>query len=448
MKSISFLLHYIFMSLVSYVKDAVNNSRGLIGVTAPTPLPIPSRKIAYDTNLRIKGVRPSIYTDINVRGKYDAETKKMTSGIVISIDGIKEMKGATSGVMTLALPHIQRGRHGRQIITGSEERTRTKHADVHFNNWAHASAVTNDGRDFVMQEYLDLVGKEQGMHETWQGDQLDLEFHQAAVEQFCENLRYSDTQAACTPNLNPNIFIAGLPYDGNHPVYSTNPATYTQRVATAVWNSGGGSFNPLASQTWSIATIMNLRSFCIKRGILPLPIPGLPGGKGWVVSISEEDHAFLVDPFWNNRNPGAIFRVRNFNGKDIVEWRDEIGYIGPFLFVEDQRLATLLFTGTSEGAFGIQTGYMWHGDTDLRNKDNPHYRNACVVHGNGAFYRWEPIKAHYAYTKEDYEMWKGVCSKGVRGVGQIIHNQATPAAGTHEQFTSALCLTARPSYSY
>ena len=436
------------MSVAFFVKKLVNDNRGLIGVTANAPLPTPSRKVGYDTMLRIKGVRPSIYTDINVQGRYDAETKKMSNGIVISIDSVKEMKGATSGVITLALPHRQGGTYGRNVITGGEETTRTKHAEVHFNNWAHASSVTNDGRDFVMQEYLDLVGKEQGMHETWQGDELDLNIHQALVEQFGESLRYSDTQAACTPNLNPNIFIAGQPYDSGHPVYSTNAATYTQRVATAVWNSGNQSFSPIASQTWSIATIMNLRSFCIARGILPLPIPGIPGGKGWVVSISEEDRAFLVDPFWNQRNPGAIFNQRNFNGKDIVQWRDEIGYIGPFLFVEDQRLATLLFTGSSEGSFGIQTGYMWHGDTDRRNKDERNYRNCCVVHGNQSIYKWEPIKAHYAYTKEDYEMWKGVCSKGVRGIGQIIYNQATPASGTHEQFTSALCLTARPSYAY
>lgn len=448
MKSISFIMQYLIFALIGSVKSMISNQSGLIGVVAPTPLPAASRKIGFDTGLQVKSVRPSIYTDINVRGRYNPETKTMTSGIVISVDKISEMKGATSGVLTMMLPHRAAGTYGRTQITGTEEQTNTKTAQVHFNNWAHASTVANDGRDLLMQEYLDLIGKEEGQHQVWGGDEIDLNFHQALVEQFGESLYYTDTQSSCIPNLNPNIFIAGLGYNGAHPVYSTDPATYTQRVMNAIWASGGNSFDPIAAQTWSMATINNLRNFCIARGILPLPIPGIPGGKGWVVTISEQDRAYMTDPFWNGKNPGAIFKQRNFNGKDVIEWRDEIGYIGPFLFVEDQRLATILPTGSSVGAFGCTTGYMWHGDTDMRNKDNQHYRNCCGVHGMGTFYKWEPIKAHYANVKEDYEQWKGICSKGVRGIGQLIFDQATPGAGTHEQFSSALCLTANPDYTY
>src|SRR4030042_551063 len=157
MRSLSFIMQYVFVALMACVK-AMTNEDGLIGVTAPTPLATESRKIGYDTNLRIKGVKPSIYTDINVRGRYDPETKKMSSGIIIDIGGVKEMNGATSGTITLLLPHRDPGVYGRDQITGTEEQSRTKTANVHFNNWAHASSVTNDGRDFVMQDYLDLEG--------------------------------------------------------------------------------------------------------------------------------------------------------------------------------------------------------------------------------------------------------------------------------------------------
>jgi hypothetical protein len=221
-----------------------------------------------------------------------------------------------------------------------------------------------------------------------------------------------------------------------------------QRVAAKVWESGNDSFDPIAAQTWSMATINNLKNFCIAKDIAPLPIPGVPGGMGWVVSISEQDHAYMTDPFWNSKNPGAMFMQRSSMAKDVITWTGEVGFIGPFVFVVDLRLATILFTGSSEGAFGATTGYMWHGNTDSRNKTNTHTRNACVVHGLGAFYRWEPIKSHFANIKEDYEQYKGICSKGVRGVGQLVFDQATPGSGTHEQHSSALCLTAMPEYVY
>jgi hypothetical protein len=448
MKSISFIMQFFFLAFVDYVKSAVSNSRGLIGVNSPNALPTASQKIAFDTELRIKSVNPSIYTDINSRGRYDPESRKMAPGIVINIDKVTEMTGAKSGTITMLMPFDDPGVFGRNQIVGNEEQYRTKTAKVYRNNWAKPSTVPNDGVDLLDQEYLDLVGKNMDLHAVWGGEEVDLEFHQALVEQHGETLYYSDTQATCVPHLNPNIFIAGLGYNGSHPVYSTTPATYTQRVANAVWAAGNNSFDPLAKMTWSMATINNLKNFCIARGILPLPIPGVPGGMGWVVSISEQDHSYMTDPFWNAKNPGAMFMQRSQTAKDVITWTGEVGYIGPFVFVVDLRLATMLFTGSSEGSFGITTGYMWHGNRDLRNRDNTHVRNCCIVHGMGALYRWEPIKPHYANIKEDYEMYKGICSKGVRGVGQLVFDQASPTAGTHEQYASAICLTANPEYTY
>jgi hypothetical protein len=445
-KLISFMMHFIFAALASGVK-LVSNNKGLIGVTSPSALPTASQKVAYNSELRIKSVRPSIYTDINSRGNYIKESKKLTPGIVINLDKVSEMTGAKSGVITMLMPYGDPGVFGRNQIVGNEEESHTKTANVYRNNWAKPTTVPNDGVDLLDQEYLDLVGKNSDMHAVWGGEEIDLEFHQAALEQHSEPLYYSDTQATCVPHLNPNIFIAGLGYNGDHPVYSTNAATYAQRVAAAIYASGNNSFTPVASQTWSMATINNLKNFCIARGITPLPIPGVPGNMGWVVSISEQDHAYMTDPFWNAKNPGAMFMQRSAIAKDVITWTGEVGYIGPFVFVVDLRLATILPTGSSE-PFGITTGYMWHGNTDNRNKDNPHTRNACVVHGMGAFYRWEPIKPHFANIKEDYDTYKGICSKGVRGIGQLVFDQATPAAGSHEQYSSALCLTAMPEYTY
>ena len=114
------------------------------------------------------------------------------------------------------------------------------------------------------------------------------------------------------------------------------------------------------------------------------------------------------------------------------------------LIVVDNRAATVTPSGTSEGSYGMSSGYMWHGDTDRRNRDNPHTRDVAVLHGMGAVWKWYPKKIKFHNEMKDYEMVKGICSSCVRGIGSLIYDQQVPIAGSHEQFSSMAILCGMP----
>jgi hypothetical protein len=368
----------------------------------------------------------------------------MSNGIYIVISDAT-LSDSSAATVTMKLHLRAPGVMGNAIAIGAEELPTTKAARVFRNNCRKVVATPKYGVRKLDQDYLKLYKQHVDDLGPWNKDEEDLEIHQGLVEQVGETLRWGDTAPVCVPNWNANIFVAGLPFNGAHPVYSTNPAIYTQRIATSVLASGGGSFAPIVNQTLNMPNLSNLSNMAVARRIARLSIPGLPGGKGYILTISELDAVYLGDPVWSARNLGSQYIQFNALNEKVQNWTGVLGAYKDMLIVVDMRLATILFAG-SNTPYSMTAGYMWHGDTDLRNRTDPMTRNCCILHGQAPLYKWYPEKIHFINQLDDYGAIEGVGTACVRGIGHMMYDQQVPVAGSHEQFGSIMCLTAMPDY--
>lgn len=413
-----------------------------IGVNTPTALPAQSQKLGFDSELRMKSLLKSIYTDL--QGHYNAETKKMSNGIYMQISDAA-LSDSHTATITMKLHLRAAGVMGNAVAIGNEELPTTKAGTIYRNNCRKVVATPGYGVRKLDADYLGLYKQHVDDLGTWNRDEEDLEIHQALLEQFGETLLWGDTAGACVPNWNHNIFIAGLALNGGHPVYSTNVATYTARIVAAMVASGGGSLNPIPTQTMNQPNLSNLSNMAIARRIARLSIPGLPNNKGYILTISELQAMYLGDPVWSARNLGALYTQFNDLSEKVQGWTGAIGAYKDMLIVVDDRAATVLPTGSS-APYSLASGYMWHGDTDLRQRTNNHARDVAVLHGLGAVWKWYPEKIHFIEQLDDYGAIKGVGTGCVRGIGSLSYDQQTPAAGSHEQYSSIVAFFTMPDY--
>lgn len=414
-----------------------------IGVNSPVILPRNSQKLGYDKELRMKSLLESIYTD--QKGMYSSEKKTIPSAIYMEVDSaaLSQTKEAT---ITMLLKLRGAGQLGNTVAIGQEELPTTKTAKIYHNNVRKVVAEPGYGERAIEADYLKLYPQHINNLGDWNKDEEDLEIHQGLLETWGESLRHGDTQATCVPHWNANMFIGGLGLNGGHPVFSTNLATYTNRIVAAILASGGGSLNPIVGQTINQPNLSNLSNMALARRISQLDIPGLPSGKGWVLTISELQATYLGDPAWTTRNMGELFVRQSALNEKLMTWRGAIGAWKNILICVDDRAATVL-PGGSNAPYSLTAGYMWHGDTDLRNRDNPLVRDVAVLHGRGAVWKWMPQKQHMIDQLDDYGAIKGVGTACVRGIGgSLLYDQQTPGVGTHEQYSSIVALFGLPDY--
>lgn len=437
-----FSIKYFFSFLFSIVK-MLGNEIGGIGVNAPYSLPAQSQKAGYDSELRMKSVLASIYTDL--KGLYNTEKKTMSAGIYMEISEAT-LKDAHTGTITMMYKLRQPGVMGNAGAIGQEELPETKAGTVYRNNCRKVTVNPEYGVRKLDTDYLDLRKKNVDNLGDWNKDEEDLEIHQALVEQFGETLRYGDTATTCVPIWNHNTFVAGLDRDQNQPVYSSNSAVYSGRIVNAFLSSGNGSLAPIPTQTWNQPNLSRLSNFALRRRIGTIPIPGVVGGKGYVLTMSEYGSMYLGDPVWSARNLGSLYIAKAALPEKVQNWTGVQGAYKDILLVQDVRLATVLPSGTSE-PYSMVAGYMWHGDTDLRHYDHPDTVRECnILHGMGAVWKWYPEKIHFIEQLDDYGAIKGIGTACVRGIGSLAFDQQVPVAGSHEQFSSILAFTTVPDY--
>jgi len=436
------LINVIFVSFCSFCANLMAQQAGVVGVASPQTLPAQSQKLGFDSELRMKSLLQSIYTDL--KGLYNAEDKKIPGKIYMEIENTA-LSDSHVATITMKLRLRLPGTLGNDIAIGQEELPVTKAGTIYRNNCRKVVSTPGYGVRKLDSDYLGLYKQHINDLADWNKEEEDLEIHQALLETFGETLLNGDTAATCIPNWNANIFIAGLPLNGGHPVYSSNVATYTSNIVQAILTSGGGALAPIPTQTLNQPNLSNLSNFALAKRITPIAIPGAPGGKGYVLSISEIDAAYLGDPVWSARNLGSLWTASNKLDDKVQNWTGALGMYKDLLLVVDPRLATVLPFGSS-APYALVSGYMWHGDTDRRNRSSVHTRNACVLHGAGAVWKWYPEKLRFIEQLDDYAAIKGIGTECVRGIGSLIFDQQTPGAGTQEQFSSIVCLTSMPDY--
>ena len=413
---------------------------GPIGVQVPAPLATQSRRVAYDKELRMKSSLESIYTTL--KGQYNTEKKTIPNGIYMTISD-KALSDSWRARITMKYPLREGGVFGDDFAVGHEEQAETKACEIYRNNCRKVVAVPGYGTTKLDADYLGLFEKHVDDLSVWNKDQEDYEIHQALLETYGETLRYGDTQAVCTPNWNPNVFIAGQQAYGTLPQdYSPVANTYTANIISAITALGAGGPTILDQLALS-----NISNYALKKRLDRLDIPGIPGGKGYVLTISELQAMYMGDPAWAAKNLGNLFISKTSLNEKVMNWPGVIGAYKDLLIVVDVRAATLKRPGNGNT---LVAGYVKPGDNDDRGRGAATTYDIAVVHGKGALWKWEPEPLYSIEQLDDYGKIKGVGTACVRGIGIPIYRpdigaaQASASASI-EQLSSAVVICGMPT---
>lgn len=408
-----------------------------VGVTIPDRLPANSRKLAWDSKLRVAARYHSIYT--NMVGEYSSDTKTLPNAMTVTVTE----KNSWSYTMTMVLPLQEEGTHTGYLI-GNEEQLRTVTAKCYREDCRHAVPTQTEGAEFLETDYYRLYPMAQPLLGNWNKDREDLEFHQASQEQWGETLYHNSTETVCVPNFNRNTFIPGLELREAAPTYSSNPAVYANNIVAKMEQAGGGSLVATASQIPNTVNLTNFQHFLIKRKVEQLAIPGMPGGMGWFLVVGDVMAGYMKETSWSSNNLGRLWKDTTSMNDKLMKFYGVIGTYGKFLVVEDVRQCTALPGGSAE-PYSLTTGYMWPGDNDQRNLDEPLVRDCVQAYGKGAFFKWEPQPLRYTNQEDDYERFKGIGSTVVRGIGGILWDQESPTATSARNYGSAVMYCGFPN---
>jgi len=411
-----------------------------VGVLTPNILDSNSQIKGYDKKLRMKSLVDDIYNDLG--GLYNTETKTIPNAIYMEVD---IMSGSNNVNITMKKPLSGAGVFGNTVAIGNEERPVTKTMTIYRNNCRKVVTTPGYGVRKLDAEAYKLYEQHIDDLATWNKEEEGLEIRQAFVQRFGETLIYGDTASLCARNFNPNIFVSGLPLSTASPTYSSNLATYTTNIVNKITAAGGGSILPTVGQTLNQPNLSNISNFALARRITPLKIPGLPGGKGFVLTISELQAVYLGDPAWSARNLGDLYvKVASLPEK-VQQWTGVLGAYKDLLLVVDPRQPTLYPTGSS-APHGLSAGYLWPGDIDYRYRDDRDVCDTAFLHGRGSLIKWNAEKLHHITQTDDYGAVIGHGTACVRGIQDPLYDQQTPNMGSWEKFNNVLVLCRLPDY--
>lgn len=413
-----------------------------VGVLGPQQLAANSRIRGYDKELRMKEKLDDIYEVSS--GIYSTDKKKIPNAIRMNVDAKAEAE-SNNVTITMMLRLGGMGVYDPNSAIGQEARPVTKTLTIYRNIVRKVVTTPGYGPD-------DLDAKPYGLYEKWV-DQLavwnkehhGLSIRQAVLEQFGESLVHGRTLGNSPRNWSPNLLVAGLGRLNMQVAYDANRAIFTTDIVNRIVTSGGGSLNPLVTQTLNMPNLSNAHNLAIENRIETFKIAGLPGGDGWVFTMSELQATYLGDPVWSARNLGSQYVAKAALPEKTMNWPGVIGTYKKFLLVEDPMQPTLIVSGSSE-PWGLTAGYMLPGDDDDRERDDPNTRDTAFILGKAAIVDWVAMKLRFIRQSDDYEMIDGRGTAKVEGIRQPIYDQQIPGLGSHEQFSSMVMVLGLPDY--
>ena len=413
-----------------------------IGVVAPTALPAQSMITGYDKKLRMKSLLQDIYGKLE--GLYNTEKKSIPNAIYMQV-AEEAISDSTTAVITMKKPLSSAAVYGNAIAIGNEELPVTKALTIYRNNLRKVVSTPGYGVRALDAAAYKLYEQHIDDLSTWNQEQEGLEIRQAFLQRYGQTLVNGDTAATCVRNWNPNIFVCGLALRSASPTYSSNVATYTTNIVTTITRAGGGSIIPTVGQTLNQPNLSNISNFAMARRISTMDIPGLPGGKGYVLTISELQATYLGDPAWTARNLGDLYKHVTSLPEKVQNWPGVLGAYKDLLLVVDPRQPTLNPTG-STSPFGLSAGYLWPGDVDLRYRDDRDVCDTAYLHGRGSIVKWVAEKLHHIQQTDDYGAVVGHGTACVRGIQLPVYDQQVPNMGSWEYFSGVLVLCRIPDY--
>jgi len=394
----------------------------------------------FDRRLRRRAVLADPY--VNKKGLFVNNQKGIPNGMYMEVADVA-LTGANTATVTMKLPLTGLPVVGNTRLTGTEEAPSTKAGVLYRNNYGKTVRTEKYGVRYVDQEAYGLYKEHVNDLGDWAAQYEGLEIRMALCEVFSYNLQFGDTAATCVPSLNSNIFVAGRTI-AQQAAWDPSLTTYTNAVANNMLQAGGGSMTPTNAQAASFRLFQNLAMFAQRRLMWPMDI----GGKqAFCFVVSPLFAQMYADPTWQGSGGAQWIQFTQLQ-KEVQNWYGIHGTYHSSIGVDihivvDPKHPTVLPSGTA-APFSLTFGYVWPGDVDLRNLDNPNTRDVNILLGRGAVMKWDAQKLHFVQQDDDYFRIMGNGIHGVRGIQQLRFNNI---AGTAlEYYGSSLVLTARPTY--
>ena len=394
----------------------------------------------FDRKLRRRAVLHDPY--VNQKGLFMNNQKGIPNSIYMDVADVA-IAGANSATITMKLPLTGMPVVGNTRMTGTEEAPITKSGVIYRNNYSHAVRTETYGVRYVDQEAYGLYKEHVDDLGDWASQYEGLEVRMALCEVSAHNLQFGDTSGTCQPLMNSHVHVAGLS-NRNQPDYDATLSTFTNNVVDAMLTAGGGSLAPTDAQAASFRLFQNIAMRAQSSLLWPMTI----GGKqAFTFVVSPLFAQMYADPTWANSGGANWIQFTNLN-KEVQNWYGIHGVVHSSIGVDiyivvDPKHPTVLPSGTAT-PYSMRFGYVWPGDVDLRNLDNPNTRDVNILLGRGGVTKWDAEKLHFVKQDDDYFRIMGNGIHGVRGIQQLRFNNESGNA--LEYYGSMLVLTARPNY--
>lgn len=415
-----------------------------VGVITPTALAAASQIAGFDKELRIKSVLDDIYE--NLSGMYLLDRKTIPQDAMrLKVDA--KAKAESNNITITMRLHIRGGGvYDPNVLIGTEVRPTTYSLTIRKN--IVRKAVTSpgygpdeeDARPYgLYKDWIDALSLWNKEHHGWS-------IRQSILEQFGESLVHGRTLANSPRNWNVNMLVGGLGRTNMQVNYNNDRAALSTSLVNRILLSGGGSMNPLITQTLNQPNLSNANLLALDNRIAKLKLPGLPGDGGWIITISEIQNTYLGDPAWSARNLGTQWtNVTELNEK-VQQWSGITGKYKNFYICCDERQPTIKISGTSS-PFGLSAGYVLMGDVDNRDRGNLWTRDTVNILGRAAIVDWLSDPLRHVTQDDDYKMVMGHGTAVVEGISQPIYGRAEGLTGPQlEQYSSMVMVLGLPEY--
>jgi len=411
-----------------------------MGVAITTPLPAELQVRYWERKLRQEAVPEDPITAL--RGVHSTD-KRVAIGneIYFEINGgfgnSNERFHRCVMQKTLSLPPNE-GSLTNPV--GTEEDFRQKVFDIFATDYSKPVSLQEYGIEAKNKEAWQIfeeINPKVSLHtQEWEGKYC----REALLERYSQLL--TTAPHFLTQEFSPNIAVAGLS-SRNWPVFSTNPATWTSRIGTALVTAGVG-----AQACATIRFIQEAELYASTRKVIE-PVT-VDGKEIYIVLLPSDQCKFLQDPILAGSLGTAWLQYSSISQMEKMMFPNAELRIGRCLICADPRFPTLTIGGTA-GGYTLTPQYrlagrdVWSDPRDLTLAG----RQVGYLLGKAAIAKWVMEDYHWEYEYQQYKKFGG---KGIFGTfGHVmvqwdygptnaVPNAGPPTAATRQQDSSMVLL--------
>jgi len=379
-----------------------------------------SRVVAYDTELQQKETILDIYT--MKEGLYNRDNESWPKDAIF----LKVKDQSVSESVITMKEHLQlAGTYGNTMKRGTEEPPQTLSMRTYQDNYAKVIPLPGYGLEKLEADKYKLYDNHKDDVSLWGSEQRGYEIRMSKLETIGTNMAAATSNVfaavAANINWNPNIFVPTIRIE-NQPAFSTNRATFTNNICSALMSSGG--FGQFMARTLTAQVLEDVSNWALYKRMKKLRIAGLPTGEGYVLTISERQAGLVANPTVAANNLGRLFvAAHNLPQETRQQWKGLIGAYNDILIIVDPRQPTVLAAGSAV-PYSLTAGYMLWDSYDDRNRTHANIKDTAFLYGAGDIVHVEGEKTHWIKDSQDYGFREGIGIAGVRGYQLSIFRDA------------------------